>query len=1244
MEPIASLAAAAPTPPDTDDRTAAAVAPATQSIPQHTHVRGRFDDYEIITQIDRQTADCIEQDVGLVIPFPPGSGVLGVVTTRTENPRGKLSLGKGSSGLFCLARAVNSRQLFGVKISERGQRAEAEFAIQRALHGIPHLLQAIDFGRATVSSEETWGYQIVKVAGLGSVKQLCTMIQTLDDRELQQDLLYHIARGVLEGLGAMHRSGYYHLDPKPDNVVIDHNGEVLIIDFDCATHSSDGRINATSTDGDPHFLSPERWLASLADSPDSAHAWCSGAKSDAWNAGLLLWELAKKRLLLSREDIEPILQLPFEDLPELLQFELSGTEDSSRRARLRALVNLALDTLPNSGYWHLVRRLLAFDPTDRLCVEEALRHPWMESMQQKTRPNREAILLRLREMVQGVATAPVSPTPHALVYSPQTLPQISTANHVHRRELQALIRDRLLCSAKKTVLHGNPGAGKSQLATFMLTQPSVQDKYGLMLFFRDANSSEQIELQYLTLARELDLADGDTEFQEAFSQLRNYLEGQHKPWLIIFDNANDPELLSDYIIPSGGHTLITSRSANWSDMVRVGPMNEEEATLLAGTLLQREEPDVRHLCQELTHLPLAIAQACAFVRNRQTTVTDYLHLLRETPSVAARKERQDGHRELPYSIQTMYKLTFEVLREQNALPLLHQLACLASDDIPGDVIDQLAGGSPAKRLLVDNAMLSPSTPNSYVLHGLVQRFVLSILSKDETAAALRTAMIAVDAHYKPTPSSDAETSANRRLLKHGVALLRYRRQLDPLPLPLAAPTAATLRWVIDASISSGTVGRTVPLLEEMMALADRAWGGAGKEWADCLMTAGNSWHFLGKYEKALESYQEALAILEGASGEEQPDVAAVLSNIGSTLSAQGEHETAAGFQKRALAARKSTLGEDHPDVAACQVNLGMTLHFVGQYERGIKHLNRALATFRTSLGEYHPDMACCLNNLGSSRQAFGQTEIAMHHHRQALAIQRHSLGESHPELADSLNRLGIALVSLGQHRRAIKLFEKALTIQENSLGKDHPHLANSLSNLGTAWTELASPQSEREFVERQEIAVRCYERALDIQTDAVGEGHPQVAAILCNLANLMLDLKRPQLALDYFSRALAIQQASPNDCAPDIAASLSGIGSAAHQLARYDEALYCYERALRHEQRLLGEHHPDVAVSLGNIGLLRLDMGQREAAIGDLQRAYDMALASPDVGPDHPHARQIQKWLISAKKSPSLLEKLRDLR
>lgn len=120
------------------------------------------------------------------------------------------------------------------------------------------------------------------------------------------------------------------------------------------------------------------------------------------------------------------------------------------------------------------------------------------------------------------------------------------------------------------------------------------------------------------------------------------------------------------------------------------------------------------------------------------------------------------------------------------------------------------------------------------------------------------------------------------------------------------------------------------------------------------------------------------------------------------------------------------------------------------------------------------------------------------------------------ERAKELNSAGESLYRGARYAEAEGLFERSLRIREKMQGRDHPDVAALLNNLANLYREQS----------RYAEAEPLYRRALRIWENLLGDEHPSVATALNNLAALYTDLGRHAEAELLFERALRIWEES----------------------------------------------------------------------------------------------------------------------
>lgn len=171
---------------------------------------------------------------------------------------------------------------------------------------------------------------------------------------------------------------------------------------------------------------------------------------------------------------------------------------------------------------------------------------------------------------------------------------------------------------------------------------------------------------------------------------------------------------------------------------------------------------------------------------------------------------------------------------------------------------------------------------------------------------------------------------------------------------------------------------------------------------------------------------------------------------------------------------------------------------------------------------------------------------------------------------------GLVRTHLGELAAAERDLREAIESGEARYGERSPRLASLRSSLG----DLLRIDS------RLDEALAEHERALALDTDALGEDHPRVGRDLHNIAGVLRRLDRSAEARERYERALAIKRAAFGHEHPEVALTLNSLG-----LLAYADGDGAQARERWTEARTIFEAHAhgDGALSHFNLALLDLD-------------------------------------------------------
>lgn len=778
---------------------------------------------------------------------------------------------------------------------------------------------------------------------------------------------------------------------------------------------------------------------------------------------------------------------------------------------------------------------------------------------------------------------------------PGALPMIW--NIPYSRNIHFTGRDRLLARLHESLSSGQSaaltqavkglgGLGKTQLALEYAYRYSAD--YDAIWWLR-AEDPQGLRSDYAALAPQLGLPSAQDQSVTVVDVRRTL--AQRERFLLVFDNATDARALEPYL-PQGAlrRVLITSRAQSWpnaqSEDIRL--MDLEEATqFLIRSASQRQdsdssEPDraealsdqssARLIAELLGRLPLALAQAGAYILATGITLSAYASLLQKRGlRVLSEAGPLDSHAD----VQTTWTLAMEqIAREsETAAQLLKLCSFLAPDEIA--LADLTAGHEhvpePLRSGLVDELQLNKARAllrqfsllevgiGRVSVHRIVQWVTRERMDPTEHATWLRSALRVVWQAFPDDPSDVRTWSDCARLLPHARVLTE--REMSPGDAPLAAMVLSRCGVYLMARAAHRDAEL---LLRRALSIDEACYGTDDPAVARDLSNLAQLLVATNRLNEAEPLMRRALRINEAKRGAEHPSVATDLGNLAELLRTTNRQAEAEPLMRRALSIDTDQYGADHSRVAVRLNNLALLLRATNRYAEAEPLMRQALSIAELRYGVGHPRVAAQLGNLANLLLVTNRCAEAELLALRALSIEEASHLAEHPDVATTLNTLAQVLMETNRHAEAEPLMRRALRIDESSYASEHPVIARDLGNLGQALMAVGL------LAEAEPL----FRRALSIDEISYGTEHPTVARDLSNLAYLLRLTGRFPEGEPLMRRALKIDETS-------FGSEHSRVGLRLYQLARLlqtsdrnEEAKPMLERALVILERSLGSDHP----------------------------------------------------------------------
>lgn len=270
-------------------------------------------------------------------------------------------------------------------------------------------------------------------------------------------------------------------------------------------------------------------------------------------------------------------------------------------------------------------------------------------------------------------------------------------------------------------------------------------------------------------------------------------------WLIIFDNADDPDLLQDYWpLSSHGSILVTSRDplsritpSIATDCIQLAPLQgQEAASLLVRLSRQSKEEDLALsiASSKLGGLPLAISQMAAVIRYQYLSFSDFLEQYendedrRELHAHDATSPRPEARGNIAtiWAIEQLQAPARTVLELCAVLdPDCIQERIFTSDKSAAGVLADLPRSSFAfaqsrADLMKRSLITRNEEKREFTVHRILQDSVLSKMAADRMLDVFSAAVSLVHASWGSTPLDKRHVlsfaKARDGLFPHALAL------------------------------------------------------------------------------------------------------------------------------------------------------------------------------------------------------------------------------------------------------------------------------------------------------------------------------------------------------------------------------------------------------------------------------------------------------------------------------------------
>jgi hypothetical protein len=799
-------------------------------------------------------------------------------------------------------------------------------------------------------------------------------------------------------------------------------------------------------------------------------------------------------------------------------------------------------------------------------------------------------------------------------------------NFTGREELLAKLQQAITTGRTAVLphaLHGIGGVGKTQLAVeYAYRNRAAYD----VVWWIPADQPPLVQSSLAALAPYLNLPPATANgVQEAAAAVIDALRrgAPYDRWLLIFDNADQPEDLNSLIPRGPGHVLITSRNHRWQgvvDSIVVDVFSREESV----EFLTKRVPKAitsgaaDQLAGELGDLPLALEQAGALQAETGMPPSEYLQLLHEHTTELLAESKPS---EYPVSMTAAWRISVAQLidGQPGAVEMLRCCAFFGPDPIPRDVFRRgiRPTGSRLSQVLSDPILLARAirdlgrfalatidpTNRTVQVHRLIQALLRDELNADRQENFRHEVHLLLAGATPPDPDDETQWRRFSELVPHLIPA-RVAESTDPEVRDLAL---RMMRYFF----RTGQFGPGRVFAEECINQWTPHFGEDDPDVIAAQRYLGDILRDSGEYYAGFELTGVTLEKARRMLGPDSDVTLALMTGYSADLRAQGEFAAARDLDSESVRRLEAKLGSEHPRTLRASSNLALDFSFVSDYMAARDLLQRTyMAQSQAVSGVTKADVLGTWSKLSRMVRLAGEYAEARILAEDAFEFGRQEIGADHPLTLNTAKELSIALRMAGEPADEVAASARDLLTQsERVLGPGHPGTLSAVTNLANA-LRVAGELDE---------AFQLSHDVMPRYRQAYRADHPYVHACSGNVA-LLTRLRGDaagarsmnEAALEALTGKLNRDHNYPLTVAHNLAGDLAALGD-------FGGAVELGEDTLLRLGRVLGGDHP---VTLGCAVNLSYDL----AAHGDESRSAQLAVDTQRrqlavLGADYPDTR-----------------------